>query len=99
MSHNCHSTGLTFWAKAAQLGSTSDGATGAVVLSLGTQTITRVLYSKFLASGDGLLAMDRTGNYLLVEGQWTGFGRLDRSTFSPLPLPADNYGAACSADW
>ncbi len=83
----------------AQINETSDGATGVVVVSLSTKAITQVLYTKMLATGDGLLAIDPTGNYLLVQGEMSGFGRLDGSTFTPLPLPADNDGSAYSAAW
>jgi hypothetical protein len=84
-----------------EINSASDGASGLVVVSLRTGVITQVLTTQMLATGDGIVAIDPTGHYLLVQGRSSsfGFGRLDGSSFRRLPVPADNHGSAGAAAW
>jgi hypothetical protein len=84
-----------------EINSARDGTSGLVMVFLGTQAITQVLTNQMLATANGIVAIDPTASYLLVQARSPGsdFGMLHGSTFTPLPRPAGNDGSAGVAAW
>lgn len=59
-------------------------------------------YTTSTPSGDFVSAMDLSCTHLLIsnlQGGADAFGRLDGSTFTPLPEPASDQGTLAAAAW